>query len=104
MSFTYTVEDSIPILEIKFYSASKISDEVGHTSCQVSFQASAPLLEWEARAGGSGHGTGLLVGDGGNEDPNTDVLFDVDFDELTQGDGDYIIYVYGKDINGNWTA
>ena len=91
------------IIDIVSYTLDKISDEIGHQTSAVIFQANQDLLEWEARADGTGHGSGLLVGSGTNVNANTDVNFDVDYTELTLGDKTYQINVYGKNSDGIWS-
>jgi hypothetical protein len=102
-TFTLTSSSAPPAITITNYTKSKISDEAGHTTCTVTFQSDQALAEWEARADGNGHGSGLLVGSGGAANANTDVQFDVDYTELTQGDKVYRINVYGKNAGGEWT-
>lgn len=91
---------AVPIINLISHSKDKISDETGFTTCSVTFQSDVSLLEWEARVGGTGHGTGVLVGSGTTELANTNVEFDVDYTELTDGDKDYTIYVYGRNADG----
>lgn len=92
-----------PIMNITDYTKTKISDETGMTTSTVTFQSDIDLLEWEARAGGSGVGEGLLVGSGSTATANTDITFDVDYTELTQGDQTYRINVYGRNASG-WST
>jgi len=92
-----------PTINIISYTLDKISDEVGYQTSVVTFQSNQDLIEWEARADGTGHGSGLLVGSGTNITANTDVIFDVDYTELTQGDKTYQINVYGKNSNNEWS-
>ena len=92
-----------PTINIISYTLDKISDEVGYQTSTVTFQSDQDLVEWEARADGTGHGSGLLVGSGGSVTANTDVTFDVDYTELTQGDKTYQINVYGKNSDGIWS-
>ncbi len=91
------------IIEISNYTLDRISDEIGYQTSAVTFQANQDLVEWEARADGTGHGSGLLVGSGGSANANTNVIFDVDYNELTQGDKTYQINVYGKNSDGLWS-
>lgn len=91
---------AVPTINIITHSKDKISDESGFTVCSVTFQSNVSLLEWEARAGGTGNGTGILVGSGSTESANTNITFDVDYTELTDGDKDYTIYVYGRNADG----
>lgn len=61
------------------------------------------LDQWEARADGSGQGSGSLVGSGGAVTANSDVSFDVLDEELTGGDKLYRINVYGHSATGRWS-
>lgn len=92
-----------PIITILDYDRTKISNQPGVDSCEVEFIANDDLIEWEARAGGSGVGQGLLVGSGKALDRYDTGYFDVDHDELTQGDKAYRINVYGKNADGLWS-
>ena len=91
-----------PEINITNYTKSVISDEVGYQTSTVTFQSNQDLVEWEARADGTGHGTGTLVGSGTTETADTNITFDVDYDELTGGDKVYQINVYGKNSAGQW--
>jgi len=51
-----------PNIVIKSVSRVKISDEPGMDNCEVKFLADQDLVDWEARADGSGVKQGLLVG------------------------------------------
>ncbi|HMA60165.1 MAG TPA: hypothetical protein VKN64_07715 [Halanaerobiales bacterium] len=97
------ITSNLPTINIVGYTKDKISDEVGYQTSTVTFQSDQDLVEWEARADGTGHGSGLLVGSGGSVTANTDVTFDVDYTELTQGDKTYQINVYGKNSDGLWS-
>lgn len=93
---------SAPVISLISSSSNIISDEVGKTTCSVVFHSNVSCDQWEARAGGSGQGGGLLVGSGGAINANTDTSFDVTYDELTEGDKTYRINVYGHNTAG-WT-
>jgi hypothetical protein len=93
-----------PTISIVSYTKNVISDEVGATSSNVTFKSDQILQAWEARANGNGHGAGLLVGSGGALTANTNVSFDVDYTELTGGDGNYTINVYGQNESGAWSS
>lgn len=93
-----------PIITITNVTTGRISDETSKDSCVVTFRSDQDLINWEARADGTGRGDGLLVGFGGIEQANMDVIFEVTYDELTNGDGWYRINVYGRDAAGEWTT
>jgi hypothetical protein len=92
----------IPNITIISHTRDKISDETGLTTSTVTFQTDVPILEWEARADGSGHGTGLIVGSGSSHAENSDIQFAVDYNELTSGDKSYKINIYARTMSG-WT-
>jgi hypothetical protein len=93
----------IPTIAIQGTPVSRISDETGKTTCSVTFRSDVACDQWEARAGGTGQGSGLLVGSGSSVGANADTSFDVTYDELTGGDQTYRINVYGHNATG-WTA
>jgi hypothetical protein len=93
----------VPIITLISYTKSKISDEPGMTLSTVVFRSDVALEQWEARAGGFANGQGLLVGSGLTAEPNTDISFDVECSELTEGDKLYRINIYGKNAQG-WNA
>jgi len=95
--------DSLQI-SINSFDKSKISTMTGQDTCTVTFQSNQNLIQWEARADGTGQGSGLLVGSGGVVTANTDVTFTVENEELTLGDKIYKINVYGKNESGVWSA
>jgi hypothetical protein len=95
---------SYPIITIINKTKTKISDETGMTTSTVTFESDQDLMEWEARADGAGQGQGLLIGSGTAVTANTDVVFDVDYTELVNGDKEYRINIYGKNEGGLWTA
>lgn len=93
----------VPTIAIQGTPVSKISDETGKTTCSVTFRSTTDCDQWEARAAGTGNGSGTLVGSGSAISADTDTSFDVTYDELTGGDGAYRINVYGHNATG-WTA
>lgn len=98
---------SIPIANITIldYSRSKLGKTMGTNKCTVSFKADQDLIAWEARANsGTGVGVGLLVGEGGVLLADVTATFDVDTEELTLGDKEYTIKVYGKNTVGEWST
>lgn len=121
-----------PTVTLVSETATRISAQTGKDSSVVVFQSDQDLAEWEARADGSGHGSGDLVGQsvpGGLSFDDLDSLawndidgeewnildgstilkagdnasFDVENEELTWGDRAYRINVYGKNLVGEWT-
>ena len=119
-----------PILNIKSFTRSKISNKSGYDASTVVFSTNQDLIQWEARADGQGVGQGLLVGSGGelplesdwksrteefganwnNWGMNWNQLiyyaessFRVDDEELKNGDKTYRINLYGKNLNGEWS-
>lgn len=105
VTIVYPQTDPV-IKTISEYTKSRISDETGMTTCNVTFSANILCTQWEARATTSGQtpgqGVGLLVGGAEGTFPaNMGINFDVTYDELTGGDQSYRIdvYVYGF---GGW--
>jgi hypothetical protein len=93
-----------PAITITKYSRGKIGKVDGVNRCSVEFYSDTDLYKWEARANGnSGHGKGLLVGDGNSLKALETGAFDVDYDELTLGDKEYTISVYGMSMYGVWS-
>lgn len=88
-------------------SRTKISSITGHDQATVTFQSDMALQSWEARATTEGqtigHGSGLLVESGGSLEANTDATVVVDDDELTNGDREYTISVFGLSTEGRWS-
>lgn len=91
-------------ISINNYTRTKISSVSGVDNCTVTFTSNINLQAWEARAGGSGVGQGLLVGSGTTLVANTDQSFVVDDSELTNGDGAYQINIYGQNLDGDWST
>ena len=98
---------SAPVITVGTPSRSIISDETGYDQCTCTFQSDTDLQAWEARATKSGttpaRGVGLLVESGTTLSANTNATIYVDDEELTQGDGEYTITVYGQSTGGVWS-
>jgi hypothetical protein len=113
-----------PVITLVSESRTVISDEAGVDTSLVKFTSDVDMIEWEARADGTGNGTGLLVG---NEtcslennykvgawalgakpftsynNANVEKQFNVDWNELTNGDKTYKINIYARNTDG-WTG
>lgn len=96
-----------PIITIGTPSRTKISSITGYDQATVTFQSDIALQSWEARATTEGqtigHGSGLLVESGGSLEANTDATVYVDDEELTSGDLEYTISIFGLSTNGRWS-
>lgn len=96
-----------PIITIGTPSATKISSISGYDQATVTFQSDMALQSWEARATLHGitpaHGVGLLVESGGSLEANIDATVYVDDEELTQGDQEYTISIFGLSTDGRWS-
>lgn len=103
-NLNYSAGVLFPIITIKSYTKPKISDEIDMTKSTAVFSINQDILQWEARADGSGLGQGLLVGSGGAILANTDITFDIDYTELTQGDKTYRINIYAQNTSGFWNG
>ena len=97
-----------PTITVGTPSRTIISDESGYDQCVCTFRSNMALQAWEARATKSGvtpaRGVGLLVESGTTLAANTDATIYVDDEELTQGDGEYTITVYGQSTGGVWSG
>ena len=101
----FTTEVPLANITILEYTREKLGKVAGTTRCTVAFKADQDLLAWEARAnGGTGVGIGLLVGEGSTLAAGEIGTFDVDTEELTLGDKEYTIKVYGKNQGGEWST
>ena len=118
-TYTYTVDgdatiavtisgsSTAPTITVGTPTRSIISDESGYDQCVCTFQSNMALQAWEARATKAGvtpaRGVGLLVESGTTLAANTDGTVIVDDEELTNGDGEYTITVYGQSTGGVWS-
>lgn len=117
-----------PKINIDRVTRTRISNKSGVDYVEVFFSSDQDLIEWQARADGSGVGQGLLVGKSigtdwnskaskygvrwntwGNGDWNSYIIenelsFIVEDNELTNGEKTYRINVYGKNVNGEWSV
>ena len=94
-----------PVITILSQDVTKISSVSGHDRCTVSFTADQELTYWEARATTTqtpGHGVGLLVESGTLAKGATGYVY-VDNEELTNGDLNYTITIYGQNADGRWS-
>ena len=100
--------DTAPVITVGTPSRTIISDESGYDQCVCTFRSDMDLQAWEARATKSGttpaRGVGLLVESGTTLAANTDATIYVDDEELTNGDGEYTITVYGQSTGGVWSG
>lgn len=95
-----------PVINIQSQNVTKISRVAGYDQCIVTFIADQELTYWEARATTSSqtpaHGVGLLVESGTLAEGETGYIY-VDDEELTNGDLQYRIDIYGKNSSGVWS-
>lgn len=94
-----------PVITIQSQDKTKISGVSGHDRCTVTFTANVELSYWEARATTTqtpGHGVGLLVESGTLANGATGYVY-VDDEELTNGDLEYRISIYGQNVDGVWS-
>ncbi len=81
-----------------------ISAVLGFDVSTVKFTSDIFLAEWVARAAGTDHATGTLVGSGGSLTAGNEGFFVVEHDEIVNlGDGTHRINVYGKNEAGVWS-
>lgn len=97
-----------PVITVGTPSRTIISDESGYDQATCTFRSDMALQAWEARATKAGttpaRGVGLLVESGTTLAANTDATVVVDDEELTNGDGEYTITVYGQSTGGEWSG
>ena len=94
-------------MSINNFTRNKISSILGFDKSIAEFTSDTDLTEWEARATVEGqiygHGIGTLVDSGTTLLANETATVTIDDEELTNGDVEYRISVYGKDANGVWS-
>ena len=97
-----------PVITVGTPSRTRISAISNYDQCVCTFTSDLALSQWEARATKAGvtpaRGVGLLVESGGALAANTQATIYVENEELTQGDGEYTITVYGQSTDGVWSA
>ena len=105
--YLFTDTAPAPVITVGTPTRTIISDESGYDQCVCTFSSDLALQAWEARATKSGvtpaRGVGLLVESGGSLAAGATGTIIVDDEELTQGDGDYTITVYGQSTVGVWS-
>ena len=95
-----------PTIMIGSQDIGKVSDEEGFTRCTVQFGTDQALDKWEARATPKGttpaRGVGILVHSGTTVSAGGYGVVYVDYNELTDGDSDYIITIYGHSSSSKY--
>ena len=104
----YTLpEPDPPVITVGTPSRTRISDETGYDQSVCTFTSDLDLQAWEARATKAGvtpaRGVGLLVESGTSLRAGVSATVYVDDEELTNGDGEYTITVYGQSTAGVWS-
>lgn len=93
-----------PEITVITSSRSRLSTRAGANLCDVVFKSDLDLQKFEARATRAGQPRGLGVGDLVYEISNVQkgdsILFSVSGALLTQGDGEYVISLFGKAVDG----
>lgn len=96
-----------PVITVGTPSRTIISDEPGVNVCTCTFTSDLALQAWEARATlpnqTPARGVGLLVESGTTLAAGTPATVEVIYTELTNGDGEYTIKVYGQSTGGVWS-
>lgn len=107
LTIEYEVPIVVPTITIGTPSREKISDESGYDECLCTFTSDVNLRSWEARATigaeETGRGKGLLVESGGTLLAGQEGIVSVINDELSNGDGEYTIAIYGLSEGGVWS-
>lgn len=94
-----------PVITIQSQDVTKISRVTGYDKCTVTFTSDQALSYWEARATTTQtprHGVGLLVESGELLEGKIGYVY-VDDEELTNGDTNYVITIYGQNSDGVWS-
>ncbi len=104
---TAAVITTPPTITIQTPDKSVISSISGYSRCTCLFTADQALSRWEARATLQGvtpaRGVGLLVESGTTLAQGANGSVYVDAAELTNGDGQYTISIYGRNNSGYWS-
>ena len=119
-TYTYTVDGDAtiavtisggstpPTITVGTPSRTRISALSGYDQCVCTFTADMALQAWEARATKAGttpaRGVGLLVESGTTLAAGATGTVYVENEELTNGDGEYTVTVYGQSTGGVWSA
>lgn len=97
----------IPTVILNTQSTNVISGIEGHNQCVCTFKSDQDICKWEARAlrGNTNpqRGQGKIVESGGYLACGQEATVIIDYDELNQGDGNYVISVYAQSYNGYWS-
>lgn len=97
-----------PTITVGTPTKTKISRVEGYDQSVVTFTSDMDLQAWEARATIPGvtpaRGVGLFVESGTSLSANTEATIYVDDEELTNGDTEYTITVYGQSTGGEWST
>lgn len=91
-----------PIINIINFTATKLSTVSGKNAITITFSSDINLQQWEVRADGNGVGSGDLIASGGSISAN--VEYTVYGNQLTWGDRNYRINIYGQSIEGVWNT
>ena len=118
-TYTYTVDGDAtiavtisggstpPTITVGTPSKTIISTVSGYDQCVCTFTSNMALQAWEARATKTGttpaRGVGLLVESGTTLAAGANGTIYVENEELTNGDGEYTITVYGQSTGGVWS-
>lgn len=107
LTVDYTVPSfDPPVITVQSQDKNKISSVDGYDRCTVTFTADQALPRWEARATTlfqtPAHGVGLLVESGSLEEGETGYVY-VDDEELSSGDIEYIVTIFGQNADGMWS-
>ena len=98
-----SIFSAVAQITVNSYDKARISSVANKDVCTVKFQSDIAISQWEARAGGSGAGSGILVDSGGAVSASVEVTFTILDEELTGGDNAYRINIYGMNPSG-WSA
>jgi len=93
-----------PALTVVSASVNKVSQITGMDTCTIVFSCDIDLQAFQVRATRSGDPRGVGVGDllysTGSVTAGGSITVTIDGDDITQGDGDYVISLWGKAADG----
>lgn len=93
-----------PALTVVSASVNKVSQITGHDTCTVVFSCDIDLQAFQVRATRFGDPRGVGVGDllysADSIAAGQSITVTIDGDDITQGDGEYVISLWGKAADG----
>lgn len=97
-----------PVISVVSQDAVKVSGRTSKTRCSVKFNCDQRIVDFEARAQKTASAdwsgrNGVIVEDGEPLEVNDEGWVYVDYNELTNGDGQYDVKIFGRNEGGVWS-